>query len=292
MFGERSDRFMYLVYLGVPGQCGVSPNSAAGVGPGTGKGSRRSGGTAPAIIDLSVPSASKRHPARAGGKRRRSWPLRILAGLVAAILAFEVLCGLNLLYLRHFNPWFTTVQLQRRLEALLASERYEVRRQFVPLEAIPLHVRHAVIVAEDGRFFEHEGIDWAEVGKVIEESRDRGRPVRGASTISQQLVKNLFLTTHRSGIRKAFEFTLVPLAELVLTKDRILELYLNEVEWGPGVYGIGAAARFHYRTTAARLTRDQAARLAACLPDPRRRTPERMNHYSQIILNRMASRGW
>ena len=116
--------------------------------------------------------------------------------------------------------------------------------------------------------------------------------LRGGSTISQQLVKNLFLTTHRSPIRKGLELTLVPIAELVLSKDRILELYLNHIEWGRGIWGVEAASRHYYGISVNRLDREQGARLAACIPDPRRRRPSQMGAYSGIILERMRSRGW
>jgi monofunctional biosynthetic peptidoglycan transglycosylase len=105
-------------------------------------------------------------------------------------------------------------------------------------------------------------------------------------------VKNLYFTTHRSFVRKGLEMTITPMAELVLGKPRILELYLNVVEWGPGVYGIDAAARHHYRVPARRLTRERAARLAAILPAPRRRRPERMGHYASVIQQRMRAMGW
>ena len=118
------------------------------------------------------------------------------------------------------------------------------------------------------------------------------RPMRGASTLTQQLVKNLFLTTHRSYLRKALEYTLTPCAELLLEKQRIVELYLNVVEWGPGVYGAEAAARYYYQTSAAALTRERAAQLAAVLPAPRTRTPQRMDAASARILTRIQQMGW
>jgi monofunctional biosynthetic peptidoglycan transglycosylase len=152
-------------------------------------------------------------------------------------------------------------------------------------------LQRAVIAAEDGRFYDHAGIDWQELGKVLDEREQRGR-LRGGSTITQQLVKNLFLTTHSNPLRKGLETPIVPLAELLLSKQRMLELYLNVIEWGPGVYGVEAAARYHYGVPAAKLSRDQAARLAACIPSPLRRRPQRMDSYSSVILTRMASRGW
>jgi len=119
-----------------------------------------------------------------------------------------------------------------------------------------------------------------------------GGRIRGGSTLTQQLVKNLFFGTGRSIIRKGAEFTLVPVAELVLGKRRILELYLNEVEWGPGVYGAESACRYYYGISARNIGREQAARLAAILPLPLKRRPDHMNHYSELILERMDQIGW
>jgi monofunctional glycosyltransferase len=149
-----------------------------------------------------------------------------------------------------------------------------------------------VIAAEDGRFYQHHGIDWKAVQKVMDDSRRAGSVTRGASTLTQQLVKNLYFTTHRNPVRKAFEYTLAPLADRILGKRRVLELYLNIVEWGPGIYGAEAAAKYHYGTTAARLDRDQSARLASVLPSPRRWKPARMNDYSSAIQERMRQLGW
>jgi monofunctional biosynthetic peptidoglycan transglycosylase len=119
-----------------------------------------------------------------------------------------------------------------------------------------------------------------------------GGRIRGGSTITQQLIKNLFFGTRRSILRKGAEFTLVPVAELVLGKRRILELYLNEVEWGPGIYGAEAACRYYYQTSARNIDREQSARLAAILPLPLKRRPEHMNRYRGIILERMRQLGW
>jgi monofunctional biosynthetic peptidoglycan transglycosylase len=153
-------------------------------------------------------------------------------------------------------------------------------------------MQHAVIAAEDGRFYQHHGFDWHEIKVAAEEDKE-GVRTRGASTVTQQLVKNLFFGTGRSVLRKVAEASLVPVAELVLGKQRILELYLNVVEWGPGVYGAEAACRYYYyRSSAQSVGRQRAARLAAILPAPRRRRPERMNSYSGVILRRMGQIGW
>jgi len=216
----------------------------------------------------------------------------VLWGALVVVAAFYAVCLTELTALRWVNPPTTAVQTQRRVEAWLHRRPYAKRQVFAPLDRIAPALQHAVVSAEDGRFYQHHGIDWKEVGKVVDQDVEEGHLGRGGSTITQQLVKNLFLTTNRSLIRKAVEFTLAPAAELLLPKRRILELYLNAIEWAPGVYGAEAAARYWYRTPAARLSREQAARLAAVLPSPLRRKPERMNSYSAEILRRMAQTGW
>ena len=169
---------------------------------------------------------------------------------------------------------------------------YLKRYKPVPLSRVSKDLQHAVVAAEDTRFREHNGIDWKEVQKVIDDDLELGSFGRGGSTITQQLVKNLYMTTHRSVLRKGFEFTLVPLAERILGKDRILELYLNVIEWGPGVYGVEAAAQHYYKVPASRLTRAQAVRLAAIIPNPLKRRPERMGSYAEVIETRMRQMGW
>jgi monofunctional glycosyltransferase len=207
-------------------------------------------------------------------------------------IGFYMGCILELAALRWANPPNTTVQLQRRVEAWLHHKPYHKRQSIVPLSRISPEFQHAVVAAEDGRFFEHHGIDWKEVDRLVDQDMEEGKLGRGGSTITQQLIKNLFLTTHRSVVWKGVEFTLAPLAERILSKQRILELYLNEIEWGPGVYGAEAAAQTWYGIPAARVNREQAARLAAVIPSPLRRKPERMNQYSAEILRRMNRTGW
>lgn len=216
---------------------------------------------------------------------------RIARWCLLAAVCFYGLAAASLFALRWIDPPFTAVHVQRRVESWFAKPAYHKRYRFVPLSRISRHLQHAVITAEDARFFEHHGFDWKEIREAVEVDPEDGR-VRGASTITQQLVKNLFLTTRRSVIRKGMEVTLTPLAEAILSKRRILELYLNVIEWGPGVYGAEAAARHHYSAPAERLTREQAARLAAILPSPRRRRPARMDKAAARILERMAQTGW
>lgn len=192
---------------------------------------------------------------------------------------------------RWINPPTTAVQAERRLQAWIHHTPYHKRYQFVPLSQISLDFQHAVIAAEDARFYQHHGFDWQAIEIAAEKDMEGGR-LRGGSTLTQQLVKNLFFGTGRSFLRKGAEFTLVPVAELVLGKKRILELYLNVVEWGPGVYGAESACRYYYRIPARDADREQSARLAAILPSPLKRRPDRMNHYSELIQERMRQMGW
>jgi len=196
-----------------------------------------------------------------------------------------------LVAVRWIDPPTTAVHIQRRLEAWTHHRPYHERYKFVPLSQISPDLQHAVIAAEDARFYQHHGFDWNQVQIAAEEDWE-GRRVRGASTITQQLVKNLFFGTGRSFLRKGAEFTLVPVAEFSLGKRRILELYLNVIEWGPGIYGAESACRYYDGIAARAIGRQQAAQLAAILPAPLKRRPERMNNYSAIILERMRQMGW
>jgi monofunctional biosynthetic peptidoglycan transglycosylase len=223
---------------------------------------------------------------------KRGFLFKILRWGLAIVVLLHLFWAVALVILRFVNPPLTIVQMQRRIEGLFGPGSFFLERNPVPMSRIAPELQHAVIAAEDGRFYDHHGIDWKAVRKVAEESRETGEVSRGASTITQQLVKNLFFTTHRNPVRKAFEYTLAPMADTILGKQRTLELYLNVVEWGPGVFGAEAAAQYHFRTSAARLSRDQAARLAAILPAPRRRKPARMNQYSAAIQTRMRQMGW
>jgi len=192
---------------------------------------------------------------------------------------------------RWIDPPTTAVQTQRRMQALIHLRPYQKRYKFVPLSQVSPNFQHAVIAAEDARFYQHDGFDWRAIERATQEDREGGR-MRGASTLTQQLIKNLFFGTGRSFLRKAAEATLVPVAEVVLGKQRILELYLNVVEWGPGIYGAESACRYYDRASARYIGREQSARLAAILPAPLKRRPERMNSYSAVILRRMGQSGW
>jgi monofunctional biosynthetic peptidoglycan transglycosylase len=199
--------------------------------------------------------------------------------------------ALTLVAMRWIDPPTTAVHIERRFQAWRNNKPYHESYRFIPLSEISPNLQHAVIAAEDGRFYEHNGFDWKQIQIAVDDDMEGGRS-RGASTITQQLVKNLFFGTNRSILRKGAEATLVPIAELALGKQRILELYLNVVEWGPGIYGADAACRSYDRIAARNIGREQSARLAAILPAPLKRKPERMNHYTDLILERMRQMGW
>jgi monofunctional biosynthetic peptidoglycan transglycosylase len=238
-----------------------------------------------------VPSASKTAPRKAGRAPWRRIAFLALRWLLAAAVLFYGFTALCLVALRWTNPPFTSVHIERRIESWLHRGKYTKRYSFLPLTRISPGFQHAVIAAEDARFYQHHGFDWHQMENAIEDGLEDGH-IRGASTITQQLAKNLFLTTWRSPIRKALETPIVPLAELILGKRRILELYINVVEWGPGIYGAEAAARHYYRIPASQISREEGARLAAILPAPRRRKPARMNVYAARILQRMDQMRW
>jgi monofunctional biosynthetic peptidoglycan transglycosylase len=215
----------------------------------------------------------------------------ILRWVAIGIAGIWLLAALTLLAARWIDPPTTAVHIQRRFQAWVHNKPYHERYEFIPLSQISPDLQHAVVAAEDARFYQHHGFDWNQIRIAAEEDVEGGR-TRGASTITQQLVKNLFFGTGRSFLRKGAEATLVPVAEFALGKQRILEIYLNVVEWGPGIYGAEPASRFYYRTGARALSREPAARLAAILPAPLKRRPERMNRYSELILERMRQVGW
>ena len=227
------------------------------------------------------------------GRATRKHPLlrRILYAAALVVAAFYTFIVASLFFLRWINPPFTAVQIERRIQSWTGSAPYAKRYTFVPLARISPHLEHAVIAAEDARFFEHHGFDWKQIGNAVEEDLEEHRE-RGASTITQQLVRNLFLSTGRSILRKAIEFSIVPFTEAILSKRRILELYLNVIEWGRGIYGAEAASRYYYSIPAQRLTRDQAAQLASVLPAPLRRKPGQARRYTARILEHMRQTGW
>jgi monofunctional biosynthetic peptidoglycan transglycosylase len=244
-------------------------------------------------LDLDVGMRAMAVPTRRA--RKRSVVRRLLHAVVAMAIVFYGIVILSLVALRVVNPPTTALQMERHVQALIGHSAYKKSYAFVPLPDISPNLQHAVIAAEDARFYQHHGFDWKQVQIAIEDDTERGKR-RGASTITQQLVKNLFLGTSRSviynGVRKGVEFTIVPLTEGLLSKQRILELYLNVIEWGQGTYGAEAASLHYYGVPAKRITREEAVELATVLPAPLRRKPGRMTEYGNQILERMAQMRW
>lgn len=170
-----------------------------------------------------------------------------------------------------WNDPAQTAFMERETAQLRArSPKAELRQSWVSYDRISNQLKRAVITAEDARFAEHEGVDWNAVEKAYATNQKRGRPAKGGSTITQQLAKNLFLSPEKSYLRKAQELVITYMIEALWDKRRILEVYLNVVEWGEGVYGAEAAARHYYGIPAAQLNAEQSARLAAYLPSPKR----------------------
>jgi monofunctional glycosyltransferase len=214
-----------------------------------------------------------------------------LGVLVLAVAAVQIWFYAHVLWWRAYQP-ATTAFMDARAEQLRAKDaRAKLAQQWVPYERISTPLKRAVVAAEDAKFVGHEGFDWEAISRAIERNEKKGRVVSGASTISQQLAKNLFLSGERSWLRKGQEAVITWMLESTLSKRRILELYLNFAEWGEGVFGAEAAARYHFGTSAAALNSSQAAFLAAILPSPRRYAPGRMTSYVagrvETILARM-----
>lgn len=226
----------------------------------------------------------------------RAHTLRTLLILAGVYLLAETLTipWLAIPRLRTEQPGTTAIIRQRMGEAEDAGKTLNVRRHWVALRTLPGYVPRAVIAAEDGTFYEHGGIDWFEVQESIERNVRERRAARGASTITQQLAKNLYLSTSKTPMRKAKEFVITLLLEYHLPKARILELYLNVIEWGRGIFGIEAAARTYFGKSASALTLDEAVRLAAVIPRPLRSRPDEDSRYvlrmRRIILARLAAR--
>ena len=194
---------------------------------------------------------------------------------VGAILFFWLVAMPNISALRTTNPTVTALMEARQARAKAQGQTLERHWTWVPLPRISPHLRQAVVAAEDASFFTHEGFDWEGIKDAALYNLEAGELKRGGSTITQQLAKNLYLSSERSLLRKARETLITRALEQHLTKERILELYLNIAEWGKGVYGAEAAARHHFKKSARTLTSDEAAWLAAILPSPRRYDPLR-----------------
>jgi len=199
---------------------------------------------------------------------------RWIVGLVIALVAIPLLwvawIAAHIAWYRHNPPRETAFMTQRMDEARSRNPAVRLRYTWVPYAKISSHLKRALIAAEDAKFVEHSGFDWDGIQGALDKNERRGRVVAGGSTITQQLAKNLFLSSEKSYVRKAEEAVVTLLLEAMLPKQRILELYLNVIEWGNGVFGAEAAAQRYFGIPAAQLSAEQAARLAAMAPAPRR----------------------
>ena len=226
-----------------------------------------------------------------------SHKLRTLFLIIFGYLALEILTipFWNIVQLHTEKPTVTALMRQRIQEAESNGEKLNIVHQWIPISQIPRYALDAIIVAEDGTFYSHAGVDWHEIQESMERNMEEGKIVRGASTITQQLAKNLYLSTSRTPTRKLKELLITMMLESRLSKKKILELYVNNIEWGPGIFGIQAASRTYFRKSASRLNRDEAARLAAVIPSPLRHRPNENSQYvmrkKQIVLKRMEARG-
>lgn len=194
---------------------------------------------------------------------------RILRYIRNLIIFFFASTILSVITLRFIPVYITPLMVIRSVEQLAKGEKVVMKHKWVPKEKISRHLPMAVIASEDNRFASHNGFDFKEISKAIEENKKR-KKARGASTISQQTAKNVFLWPSSSWVRKGFEVYFTVLIELIWDKERIMEVYLNSIEMGDGIYGAEAVAKAYFHTTASQLTRKQCALIAASLPNPRK----------------------
>jgi monofunctional biosynthetic peptidoglycan transglycosylase len=219
------------------------------------------------------------------------WAARVALLAGAIFVAYELSILARIVWWRGHNPE-STAFMQARLDKMREKRpEAKLKHQWVPYARISPNLKRAVIAAEDAKFSDHEGFDWEAMQKAWEKNQQRGKVVAGGSTISQQLAKNLFLSGERTPWRKAQEAMITVMLENAMDKRRILEIYLNVIEWGDGVFGAEAAARHYFGTSAASLGAEQAARMAAMVPSPRfydrnRKTPW-LDKKTQIVLSRM-----
>jgi len=223
--------------------------------------------------------------------KHRSWLWRAVLALVLLLLAYQAWIFLHVWWWVDHNP-DSSAFMEDRLEVMQdKNPDAELRHKWVPYSRISRHLKRAVIAAEDAKFVDHEGFDWEGIQKAYDKNLKKGKIVAGGSTISQQLAKNLFLSTRRTPWRKLEEALITVMLENLMSKRRILEIYLNVIEWGNGVFGAEAAARHYFKVSAAGLGAEQAARLAAMVPNPRyydrHRGARGLARKTGIILARM-----
>jgi len=206
---------------------------------------------------------------KVGAKSSRRWLKWLILGPILLVLLVQLYFFVMVCWYAMFNPSSTSFMRQQLAALQEKNPKAQLKHQWVPYERISNNLKRAVIASEDARFNEHDGVDWEALEKAYEKNNRRSKVVGGGSTITQQLAKNLFLSGSRSYLRKGQEMIIAFMLETVMPKRRILEIYLNVVEFGRGVFGAEAAALHYYRSSAANLSPAQAARLAVMLPNPR-----------------------
>jgi monofunctional biosynthetic peptidoglycan transglycosylase len=236
---------------------------------------------------------TKTRKAPAAKKPGRRWIKWLFLGPLLAVLLLQLYFFLMICWWTQFNPSSTSFMRQQLSSLREKNPNAQLKHQWVPYERISNNLKRAVVASEDANFADHDGVDWDALEKAYLKNNRKHKVVGGASTITQQLAKNLFLSGSRSYIRKGQEMVIAFMLESVMSKQRILEVYLNVVEFGRGVFGAEAAARYYYRAPAASLSPSQAARLAVMLPNPRYYDRHRSTNYlvrrTGLIQRRMAS---
>lgn len=220
------------------------------------------------------------------------WILKILAALVAAFVLYNLWIFGHILYWRSHNPDASSFMNEQLAKLQQDDPEAELSHKWVPYERISPNLKRALIAAEDAKFVDHEGFDWDGIEAAFEKNLQKGRIVAGGSTISQQLAKNLFLSSGKTPWRKLEEALITVMLEKAMDKRRIFEIYLNVIEWGNGVFGAEAASRHYFRASASKLSAGQAAKLAAMVPNPRyyddHRNAPGLAKKTRIIQRRMA----
>ena len=211
--------------------------------------------------------------------------LKLLRNLVILFFATSILV---VLVLRFVPVYITPLMLIRSVESMVEGETPKIKKVWVPLNKISQNMIQAVVASEDNLFMEHNGFSIRDIEKALEYNK-KGKRIRGASTISQQTAKNVFLWPRRSWVRKGLETYFTVLIEFLWTKERIMEVYLNVIETGDGVYGVQAASQQYFGTKASKLTRSQAALIAVCLPNPRRFNPANPSGYISRRKNKIVN---
>jgi monofunctional biosynthetic peptidoglycan transglycosylase len=223
-------------------------------------------------------------------RRWAGWAILLFLGL---ILLYQLWIFLHIVWWKYYNPANSAFMEDRLVVLHEKNPDAKLRHKWIPYDKISLNLKRALVAAEDANFMEHEGFDWDAIQRAYEKNVKKGKVVAGGSTISQQLAKNLFLSSQRSSWRKLEEAIITVMLETVLSKQRIFEIYLNIIEWGNGVFGAEAASRYYFDKSAANLDAWEAARLASMVPNPRyydrNRSTVFLDKKTNLILGRMPS---